>query len=189
MANPVQQKQLAEGTGASRGGGSLTPLPNAEAKIKALAQIYGPDRSCVYTGDQTTESRFKAEAGGFDVLHLATHGFISDSSPLYSSILLAGSGATEDDGLLEAREIMNMDLHADLVVLSACETARGHVGEGEGMIGLTWAFLAAGVPTTVASQWKVDSESTTKLMLAFHRSLKLEHGSALATQRLLILPE
>lgn len=60
-----------------------------------------------------------------------------------------------------------MDLHADLVVLSACETARGHVGEGEGMIGLTWAFFAAGVPTTVASQWKVASESTTKLMLAF----------------------
>jgi CHAT domain-containing protein len=117
------------------------------------------------------------------VLHLATHGFLSDSSPMYSSILLARSATSEDDGLLEAREIMNLDLQADLVVLSACETARGQIGDGEGIIGLTWAFFAAGVPTTVASQWKVDSESTTELMLAFHRGLRQEHGSAFATAR------
>jgi CHAT domain-containing protein len=76
-----------------------------------------------------------------------------------------------------------LDLKADLAVLSACESGRGKVGAGEGLIGLSWAFFIAGVPTTVASQWKVESESTTKLMLAFHRSLKQEHGSALATAR------
>jgi CHAT domain-containing protein len=182
MANPPLPKQTVEAGETARSGDLLSPLPNAEAEVKALAQLYGPDHSRVYTGDQATESRFKAEAAGYNVLHLATHGFMSDSSPMYSSVLLAGSGAN-DDGLLEAREIVNLDLHADVVVLSACETARGHIGQGEGMIGLTWAFFAAGVPTTVASQWKVDSASTTKLMLAFHRSLKQEHGSALATAR------
>jgi CHAT domain-containing protein len=65
-----------------------------------------------------------------------------------------------------------MDLKADLVVLSACETARGRVGGGEGMVGLTWAFFVAGVPTIVASQWKVESRSTTEFMLAFHQSLR-----------------
>ncbi len=67
---------------------------------------------------------------------------------------------------------MQMRMTADIAVLSACETARGRVGGGEGMIGLTWALLVAGVPTTVVSQWKVRSDSTADLMIAFHRRLK-----------------
>ena len=83
-----------------------------------------------------------------------------------------------------------MDLKADLVVLSACETARGRVGAGEGVIGLTWALFVAGSPTNIVSQWKVDSTSTTQLMVEFHRNLKnglskgkLEPGTAKALQR------
>lgn len=67
---------------------------------------------------------------------------------------------------------MKLDLKADLVVLSACETARGRVGAGEGVIGLTWALFVAGCPRTVVSQWKVESASTTELMVEFHRHLK-----------------
>jgi CHAT domain-containing protein len=67
--------------------------------------------------------------------------------------------------------MMNLDLHADMVVLSACDTARGRYGAGEGVIGMSWALFIAGSPTTVVSQWKVDSASTTELMLDFHRSL------------------
>jgi len=94
-----------------------------------------------------------------------------DASPMHSYVLLAqAKNNAVDDGLLEAREIMDLDLRADLVVLSACETARGHIGDGEGVIGLTWAFFVAGTPTTVVSQWQVDSSSTTALMLAFHRA-------------------
>ena len=182
FANPTLPKIPAQSDGTSVRGNSLEPLPNAEAEARALTQLYGPDHSRIYTGDQATKARFKAEAGEFNILHLATHGFMSDSSPMYSSILLSRSSAT-DDGLLEAREIMDLDLHADLVVLSACETARGHIRDGEGIIGLTWAFFAAGVPTTVASQWKVDSASTTDLMLAFHRDLIQERGTPLATAR------
>jgi CHAT domain-containing protein len=74
--------------------------------------------------------------------------------------------------LLEAWEILNLDLKADLAVLSACETARGRIGAGEGMIGLTWALFVAGVPTTVVSQWKVRSDSTAELMVEFHRLLQ-----------------
>jgi len=92
---------------------------------------------------------------------------------MYSHVLLsAGGPGSKEDGLLEAWEIMRMDLKADLAVLSACETARGRIGAGEGVIGLTWAFFVAGVPTTVVSQWKVESTSTAKLMLAFHGNLK-----------------
>ncbi len=64
------------------------------------------------------------------------------------------------------------DLKADLAVLSACESARGRIGAGEGVIGLAWALFVAGCPTTVVSQWKVESSSTAELMLSFHRNLK-----------------
>ena len=77
---------------------------------------------------------------------------------------------SHEDGLLEAWELMNMRLNADLVVLSACETARGQVSMGEGVIGLMWAVFVAGSPATLVSQWKVESESSTALMVAFHKA-------------------
>src|SRR5258706_15197413 len=92
---------------------------------------------------------------------------------MYSRLVMARSqNDPNDDGLLEAREIMRLDLHADLIVLSACQTARGRLGAGEGIVGMSWAFFVAGVPTMVASQWKVDSASTAKFMVNFHRRLK-----------------
>ncbi len=65
-----------------------------------------------------------------------------------------------------------MNLNADLVVLSACETARGRIGQGKGLIGLSWSFFVAGSPTTIASQWKVESASTTETMLGFYRRIQ-----------------
>ena len=66
---------------------------------------------------------------------------------------------------------MNLDLNADLVVLAACNTARGRVSNGEGVIGVAWAFFVAGCPATVVSQWAVESKSTTELMIEFHKNL------------------
>jgi CHAT domain-containing protein len=81
-------------------------------------------------------------------------------------------GALEHDGLLEAREIMNMKLHADLAVLSACETANGKIAPGEGVMGMSWAFFVAGTRSMLVSQWKVNSTSTSKLMTNFYYDLK-----------------
>ena len=89
---------------------------------------------------------------------------------MYSHLTLA-EGGPNDDGLLEAWELMQLDLKADLAVLSACETARGRIGAGEGMIGFSWAMFTAGVPSIVVSQWKVESAGTRDLMVNFHRSL------------------
>src|SRR6185295_5222363 len=113
-------------------------------------------RSEVFVGPDAREDRVKAEAGSFAVLHLATHGVLNDSSPMYSHLVFSqAEGSATEDGLLETWEIMNLDLKARLVVLSACETARGRVTAGEGMIGLAWALFVAGCPTAVVSQWKV----------------------------------
>jgi CHAT domain-containing protein len=116
----------------------------------------------------------KIEIGNYHVLHFATHSVLDDHNPLYSYLLLTTDGHSNEDGLLEAWELMSMDLHANMVVLSACDTARGRVANGEGLIGMTWALFVAGVPTTVASQWAVPSNTTTKLMMVFHEHAKKE---------------
>lgn len=86
-------------------------------------------------------------------------------------VLAQGGFNKEEGGLLTAREVLSLKLNANLVVLSACDTALGDVRAGEGMIGMTWAFFVAGVPSTVASQWSVETNSTTRLMVDFHQNL------------------
>jgi CHAT domain-containing protein len=146
------------------------PLPEAEVEVKGLGRLYGAARSKIYIGAEAREDRAKTEAGDFQVLHFATHGVLNNAAPLYSHLVLA-QGDKGEDGLLEAWELMQLDLHADLAVLSACDTARGRFGAGEGVIGLSWALFVAGVPSTVVSQWKVESASTRELMLNFYRGL------------------
>jgi CHAT domain-containing protein len=173
MGNPDVGKETVERVKLVHRDERLDPLPEAEREVKTLRQLYGAAQSLVYVGAEAREDRVKAEAGRFGVLHLATHGILNDASPMYSQVVLAHSaGDGSEDGLLEAWEIMKLDLKGDLVVLSACETGRGRVGAGEGVIGLTWALFVAGIPTTVVSQWKVESASTTRLMLEFHRNLQ-----------------
>lgn len=154
-------------------GGALAPLPEAEAEVKALAQMFGPDRSRIFTGARADEKTFKSLASTYNVIHFATHGILDDRHPLYSYLLLSKpAGDVSDDGFLEAREIMGLELRADLVVLSACETARGKIGAGEGVIGMAWAFFVAGCRTTVVSQWQVNSPSTSELMAGFYQHLR-----------------
>ena len=191
FGNPALGTNTLERVALTRGDEKLLPLPETEPEVKYLSQLYGAAESKVFVAAQASEDRMKSEAPKFTILHLATHGILNDTSPMYSQIVLSqGDPSSNEDGLLEAWEIMKMDLKADLVVLSACETARGRVGAGEGIIGLTWALFVAGSPTNIVSQWKVDSSSTTQLMVEFHRNLKnglskakLETGTAKALQR------
>jgi CHAT domain-containing protein len=148
-------------------------LPETEREVQTIkAEVYGPEASSTRVGLAAREDAIKAEMYRYRIIHFATHGILDDRSPLYSYLLLARGENSSEDGLLEAWELMDMELKAEMVVLSACDTARGTVGAGEGMIGMTWALFVAGVPTTVASQWKVPSVATTKLMVAFHKNAK-----------------
>jgi CHAT domain-containing protein len=170
LGNPAVGKETIERATLTMRDEKLDPLPEAEKEVKALGQLYGGARSKVYIGAEAREDRLKAEAAQARVLHFATHGILDDASPMYSHLVLA-QGDQNEDGLLEAWELMQLDLKADLAVLSACETARGRFGAGEGVIGLTWALFIAGVPSTVVSQWKVESASTRELMIDFHQRL------------------
>jgi CHAT domain-containing protein/tetratricopeptide (TPR) repeat protein len=150
-------------------GRSLASLPDAEREVESIGALYGAS-SRIFLRGEARESAAKELAGSYDVLHFATHAVADDAAPLYSSLVLAGSPV--EDGLLEAREILDLQLHADLAILSACETARGPVRTGEGLIGMSWALMAAGCPNTVVSEWSVGSASTAELMIEFHRQLR-----------------
>jgi CHAT domain-containing protein len=184
LGNPSLGKETVERVQLVHRDENLNPLPEAEKEVRDLGQLYGVTRCKVYVGADAHEERVKSEAGNYRILHFATHGLLNDRSPMYSQVLLAQmpspptplptAGEGSEDGLLEAWEIMNLDLKADLVVLSACETARGRVSAGEGVIGLAWALFVAGCPTTVVSQWKVADSSTSQLMVEFHRQLRTQ---------------
>jgi CHAT domain-containing protein len=140
-------------------------LPNATAEARELGRLYGAG-STVLTGAEATEARWREMAPRSGILHLATHGVLNNINPLFSYLELAGGG------VIEARSLLDLELKASLAVLSACETGRGELRDGEGVVGLAWAMMVAGVPSVVVSGWKVDSESTTQLMLAFHREMR-----------------
>lgn len=150
--------------------GNTARLPEAEREANRIAAFYGA-RSKIYTGVQASENRLRSEAAHYSVVHLATHGTLSDSSPLYSYLTFTPDSGSGDDGLLETREMMDLNLNAAVVVLSACETARGVTSKGEGMIGMSWALLVAGASSAVVSHWRVDSAGTEEFMVAFHRRL------------------
>jgi len=164
FANPPTPKRAGAERAAVRDF-ELTPLPDAEREVTAAATFCS--RPAVHVGRDALEMHLKRKSGQYDVVHFATHGVIDDANPMYSHLLLARGGG--DDGLLETWEMMRLDLRADLVVLSACDTARGEVGAGEGIVGMVWALFAAGCRSTIATQWKVESETAADLMIAFYR--------------------
>jgi CHAT domain-containing protein len=157
-------------------------LAESEHEVTALRELYGAASTKVYLAAEADEQLVRREAPKYSLLHLAAHGVFEAASPMASHITLAKNGKPEA-GLLEAREMMTLDLHAGLVVLSGCETGRGGIGNGEGLIGMSWALFVAGAPATVASQWKVDSKSTSQMMLAFHANLRKSPAKARALQQ------
>src|SRR5262249_38665565 len=140
LGNPMLASQSIESAKFLLRDEKLDPLPEAEREVQALERLYGKTTSKVYIGAAAREEVVKQDSNRYRILHLATHGILNDASPMYSNVMLSQApGKSNEDGLLEAWEIMNLNLDADLVVLSACETARGRVSAGEGMIGLSWA--------------------------------------------------
>jgi len=119
---------------------------------------------------QATETALKRYGEQFRYIHFATHGTFIAENPLSSGLLMTGDG--ENDGILTVGELYDMSLPADLVTLSACETALGKVANGDDVIGFTRGFLYAGTSSIVSSLWKVDDQATSILMQQFYKSLK-----------------
>lgn len=157
-----------------RRGFALTPLPATRAEVSAVARGFG-EHATVYLGAEATEARAKAIVKT-TYLHFATHGLLDSRSPLDSALALslpAQQRSGEENGLLQAWEIFEqVRIDADLVTLSACETALGRAVAGEGLVGLTRAFHYAGARTVLATLWRVADESTSHLMTKFYDGVR-----------------
>ncbi|MFN0110373.1 MAG: CHAT domain-containing protein [Blastocatellia bacterium] len=155
----------------------LANLAAAENEASEVAKSYLFSR--VLNAEQATEQAVKAEFKRASILHFATHGVLDLRSSSNSRLLLTKpTEGDEEDGALRAYEIDRMRLsHVRLAVLSACQSGIERFYRGEGLIGLGRAFLAAGVPTVVASYWPVDSDVTALLMTGFHQQFKTYSAS------------
>lgn len=148
--------------------------------LRGLARTYGAAAE-VLRGAHATEANLRDRAGRHAIVHIATHGRVDAAFPLYSYLQLTPTA--DDDGRLEARELLGLDLSTPLLVLSACDTARGAVLRGEGVLGLAWAATQARAGAVVVSQWRVDAASTSALMLRLHRELRRGRSPAEALAR------
>ncbi|HEU0202360.1 MAG TPA: CHAT domain-containing protein, partial [Burkholderiaceae bacterium] len=183
----------------------LEDLPDAEVEAKTIAQLL---QSEPLIGKQATKAAFTARLEQAQLVHLATHGLLDDVSQSRPKMPFARHAAlntlfkpgtvqfrspgslalapdAQDSGLLTADEIAQLRTNANLVVMSACDTGRGTI-VGDGVIGLTRSWVAAGVPSVVASLWAVPDEPTSTLMLAFHQSLQQRRDKASALRQAML---
>ena len=152
---------------------SISKLHFTSGEVRAVEAAFGHHATAI-VGPKATETWFKQIAGDFDVIHLATHGFFNKANPLFSGIQLEPDA--QNDGRLEVYEILALHLQAQLVTLSACETALGsgyfsEIPAGDEFVSLTRAFLSAGASTVIATLWEVNDSSTARLMGSFYRRL------------------
>ncbi len=144
-------------------------LPATRREAAKVGEVFGA-RARVYLDSAATETAARREIASASLTHFACHAVVDEALPLDSALLLAPSGG--DEGLLQAWEIVEqVRLDADLVVLSACETARGGDRGGEGILGLVRALQVAGARSVVASLWRVDDDSAAELMTRFYARL------------------
>ncbi len=153
---------------------SLLPLPYSEKEVTDIMQLFEGDMfdKNGLLGKNATEQAFKALAKNYKYIHIATHGIINDKHPELSGLAFFSEKKNSNaDGVLFIDEIYNLQLAADLVVLSACETGIGKLSKGEGVLSLTRGFLYNNVSNLVYSLWKIDDKSTYVLMTSFYKSL------------------
>ena len=158
----------------SLNGDYITPLPGTRTEVEKINQIHIEKGllSKFFVEEGASEELIKkGELEKFDFIHLATHGFVNSQYPELSGLLLTQNAKSVEDGVLYTGEILGLNFNAQLVTLSACETALGKKVEGEGVRGLATAFLFAGAKNVIASLWKVSDASTSELMIEFYTEL------------------
>ncbi|MBC31150.1 MAG: hypothetical protein CMH48_09915 [Muricauda sp.] len=144
-------------------------LPGTREEIKEISKIFD---GAYFYGGSALESAFKLNAGNYSFLHLALHGEVDDENPEDSKLYFTKSDDENEDGYLYAHEIFNLDLPAEMAVLSACNTGTGRLTSGEGIIGLGSAFQYAGTKSLVLSKWSVSDATTPTIMKYFYQNLK-----------------
>ncbi|MDX2096660.1 MAG: CHAT domain-containing protein [Leptolyngbyaceae cyanobacterium bins.59] len=160
----------------------LPALPGAEQEARTIASLF---KTNAVLGKQATKAFVVKQMENARLIHLATHGLLDDYRGLGIPGAIALAPSEQEDGLLTASEILNLNLRADLVVLSACDTGRGEI-TGDGVIGLSRSLISAGVPSVIVSLWKVPDASTAQLMTQFYQNLQQNPDRAQALRQAML---
>jgi CHAT domain-containing protein len=148
----------------------LGSLPFARVEAREIEKALG-GRSRLLLGPDASEHFLKtADLRPFRILHFAAHAVVDDEKPDHSAVVLA-PGAPQEDGLLQIREVLGLDIAGDLVVLATCRSSSGPLLQGEGPLSLARAFFQAGARTVVGSLWSLRDDETARLVAAFYRAL------------------
>jgi CHAT domain-containing protein/Tfp pilus assembly protein PilF len=168
-------------------------LPESRSEVEGIASLFPPGTARLYLDGDASEKNVRENPLLKQArwIHFAVHGFLNEERPEYSGLLLAREDDPAYNGLLQVYEIFNLELTADLVVLSACDTALGKNVSGEGLLGVSRALLYAGAASVVVSLWQVSDASTSDLMVRFYRHLSegREKAEALRLSKLELIRE
>lgn len=185
VGNPIYGPEALPGqTPASTSGGilreafldqgfSFCPLPFTQVEIQGIAHPLMKDKVDILLGHQASEDAVKASnLTDYQAVHFACHSFLDERYPLRSSLVLSQDGVGNEDGFLQVREIEELRTHAEIVVLSSCQTGRGSLERGEGPLGLSRVFFYAGAKSVVSALWPINDESTSLFMKGFYSGLR-----------------
>ena len=159
---------------------ALQDLPAAKEEVQSLEKNYAGQ---FLYGADANEKHFIEQSGQYQIIHLAMHGLLNEKNPLLSALAFTENADSDYDNFVEAHEISRLKLHAELVVLSACETGYGKFEQGEGVMSLARSFMYAGVSSLVVSLWQVNDGSTAMIMKSFYRNLAVGMDKAEALQQ------
>jgi CHAT domain-containing protein len=165
-------------------------LPKAQAQMDVVRKHFiEADHRIVTVAEATPQSYFDAHPESYSYIHFVTHGIASRLSPLDSAIVLSKGSADNDSFKLYARDIIQHPLRAELVTVAACYGAKGPSYSGEGLVGLSWAFLRAGAHNVVAALWEVTDAPSPQQMDEFYTHIERGESpySALRASKLALL--
>jgi CHAT domain-containing protein len=156
-------------------------LPASEDEVRIAEAAFPRQRTDLLVGQSATEAAFKAASlDEYRVIHLAVHAFADSTFPDRAALVLLSDPKAGDDGFLQTSEIAQMHFRADLVILSACETAVGPLQGQDGVANLSRAFLMAGARTVISTLWEIDDTSSLFLMKQFYKHLSIKQSPAFA---------
>jgi len=153
---------------------SFIPLPNTEIEVNSIQDVLGnSSESQIFLKAAATEENFinALSSKQYQFVHIATHGFVNTEDPAFSALVCHKKSKTAD-GVLFANEIQQLDINADLVVLSSCESGIGQLFWGEGLIALNRSFVYAGAKNVLFSLWKINDQYSSELMIDFYKEVK-----------------
>ncbi len=166
--------------------GGLMPLAWSTKELEFIGEYFSIDQ---FINEQATENRFKELASEYKILHIATHANVQEERPLYSAIYFTETLDSLEDASLHTFELYNLELNAELAVLSACNTGYGEVIQGEGVHNLARGFTYAGCPSIVMSLWNASDYSSAEQMNYFYQELAkgVDKATALRSVKLKFL--